>query len=101
MCERTLRNYRRTVRENSLAQLLFQHLTDVLIPALNVDTRRQRIDSTTVRSAVRTLSPLGIVVETVSQFLRELARFDPALYARVEPEIMRLYVERQARAVLP
>src|SRR5262249_5646356 len=72
ICERPLRNYRRVVREHDLAPLLFQQLTDVLLQHCVVDTSRQRIDSTTVRSAVRTLTRLGIVVETVSKFLREL-----------------------------
>jgi hypothetical protein len=56
LCERTLRNYRHVVRESGLAPLVLQQLTDVLIRAFAVDTTLQRIDSTTVRSAVRTLT---------------------------------------------
>ena len=94
ICERTLRNYRHMVREHGLAQLVLQQLTDVLIRTFAVDTRLQRIDSTTVRSAVRTLTRLGIVVETVSKFLRELARYEPVLYTWVGPEVIQRYVER-------
>jgi Transposase domain (DUF772) len=93
ICERTLRNYRRVVRKHDLASLLFQQLTDILLQHFAVDTSRQRIDSTTVRSAVRTLTRLGIVVETVGKFLRELARREPMLYTSVAPEVIRLYVE--------
>jgi hypothetical protein len=71
ICERTLRNYRHVVRKHGLAPLVFQQLTDVLIHTFAVDTTLQRIDSTTVRSAVRTLTRFGIVVETVSKFLGE------------------------------
>ena len=95
ICERTLRNYRQAVRDNSLAALLFQQLTDVLIQDFHIDTRQQRLDSTAVRSAIRQLSRLGIVVETVRKFIRELARREPALYDQVDSEIVRLYVERQ------
>jgi hypothetical protein len=94
ICTRTLRNYRRVVREHGLAPRLFRQLTDVLIRTFAVDTSFQRIDSTTVRSAVRTLTRLGIVVETVSKFLRELARRAPGLYTAVSPDVIRLYVER-------
>jgi hypothetical protein len=72
---------------------LFQQLTDVLIRTFTVDTTLQRIDSTTVRSAVRTLTRLGIVVETVSKFLRELGRREPEIYTSVAPDVSRLDVE--------
>ena len=94
ICERTLRNYRHIVRAHGLAPQLFQQLTDVLIRVFTVDTTLQRIDSTTVRSAVRTLTRLGIVVETISKFLRELGRRAPELYTTVAPDVIRLYVER-------
>jgi len=98
ICERTLRNYRHVVREHRLASLLFQQLTDSLLRTFAVDTTLQRIDSTTVQSAVRTLTRLGIVVETVSKFLRELARREPVLYTGVPPEVIQLYVERDGEA---
>jgi hypothetical protein len=69
-------------------------LTDHLVQAFQVGTTQQRIDSTAVCSAMRRLSRLGIVVETVSKFLRELARLQPVLFAQVEEEIVRLYVKR-------
>jgi hypothetical protein len=82
------------VREHGLAPRLLQQLTDVLIRTLTVDTSRQRLDSTPVRSAVRTLTRLGIVVETVRKFLRELARREPGLYTSGAPEVIQRYVER-------
>lgn len=94
LCERTLRNYRRVVIEQELEQVLFRELTDELVKAFQVETTRQRIDSTAVCSAMRRLNRLGIVVETVSKFLRELVRLHPVLFAQVEDEIVRLYVKR-------
>jgi DDE family transposase/transposase-like protein DUF772 len=97
ICERTLRHYRRVVSTHRLEERLFRSITDTLVQACAADTHSQRIDSTVVRSAMRTLTRLGIVVATVSKFLRELARRYPTLYATVERDVIRLYVERQGR----
>lgn len=95
LCEKTLRNYRRLVINQQLDQVLFRMLTDELVKAFDVDTRRQRLDSTAIRSAMRTLTRLGTVVETISKFLRELARTHPQLHERVDAQIVRRYVTRQ------
>ena len=79
LCEKTLRNYRRRVIDQGLDEVLFQSLTDELIEAFGVDASRQRLDSTSIRSAMRILTRLGTVVETISKFLRELARTHPSL----------------------
>jgi Transposase DDE domain/Transposase domain (DUF772) len=95
VCERTLRNYRTILIERGLDQVLFRTLTDRLIEAIGVDTSKQRLDSTAIRSAMRGLTRLGIIVEAISKFLRELRRLRPALHGRVEPETVRKYVDRE------
>lgn len=95
LCERTLRNYRTRLLEAGLDGVLFRTLTDRLIEKVGVDTSRQRLDSTTVKSAIRGLTRLGILVEAVSKFLRELKRKNRSLYDSVDAEILRKYVERQ------
>ena len=95
LCERTLRNYRRRVLELGLDEVLFRTLTDRLIQEVGVETTKQRLDSTTVKSAIRGLTRLGILVEAASKFLRELKRKQPERYAEVDAEIVRKYVERQ------
>lgn len=95
LCERTLRNYRRRVLELGLDEVLFRTLTDRLIQEVGVETTKQRLDSTSVKSAIRGLTRLGILVEAVSKFLRELNRKHPERYAEVDAEIARKYVERQ------
>ena len=67
LCERTLRNYRRRTLELGLVEVLFRTLTDKLIQAVGVDTTKQRLNSTTVRSAIRGLTRLGILVEAASK----------------------------------
>ncbi len=95
ICQRTLRTYRGWVIDQGLDEELFEQLADPLINAFSVDTTRQRIDSTAVRSAMRTMTRLGILVAAVSTFLRELARHDLALHAQVDPEDVSRLVERE------
>jgi hypothetical protein len=95
LCERTLRNYRERILAGQLDQLLFRTLTDELVKAVGVDTTRQRLDSTAVRSSIRSLTRLGIIVEGVSKFLRELQRRRPELSSEVSPVLLAKYVERQ------
>lgn len=46
LCEKTLRNHRRLVIAKGLDELLFRGLTDELVKAFKVDTRRQRLEIT-------------------------------------------------------
>ena len=62
-CEKTLRNYRRLFIEQGLDELLFRCLTDRMVQGFSVDTSHQRMDSTALRSAMRALTRLGIVVD--------------------------------------
>jgi len=94
LCERTLRNYRRLVIELGLDQVMFRTLTDKLITSVGVDTSRQRLDSTAIRSAMRSLTRLGTIVETVSKFLRELRRRYPDLLVLLDADDWRRYVDR-------
>ncbi len=94
-CEKTLRNYRRLFIVQGLDELLFRHLTDRLVSAFGVDTSRQRMDSTALRSAMRALTRLGIVVETISKFARELERRHPDLHGLIDSEVIRRYVARE------
>ena len=55
ICEQTLRNYRRMIIDKGLDEVLFRGLTDRLIEAFGVDVKKQRVDSTSVRSAMRPL----------------------------------------------
>lgn len=75
--------------------MLFRSLTDQLIASVGADTRKQRLDSTAVRSFMRSLTRLGILVEATSKFLRELRRLHPDLLGQLDPEIWRKYVNRE------
>jgi Transposase DDE domain/Transposase domain (DUF772) len=95
LCERTLRNYRRLVIDYGLDQVIFRSLTDRLIKVVGAETGKQRLDSTAIRSAMRGLTRLGIVVESIGKFLRELRRLHPDLHGQVDPALIRKYVDRE------
>jgi len=92
-CEKTLRNYRRLFIAQGHGEVLLRSMTDRLVRAFAVDTRRQRMDFTALGSAMRSLTRLGIVVETISKFARGLKRFDPTLYTQIDGDIIRRYVD--------
>ena len=94
-CEKTLRNYRRLFIEQGLDELLFRCLTDRLVQGFSVDTSHQRMESTALRSAMRALTRLGIVVESISKFARELERYHPGLHEQISKEVIRRYVDRE------
>lgn len=94
VCERSLRNYRRLLIDKGLDETLFRTLTDALIETVGVDTRKQRLDSTAVRSFMRSHTRLGILVETTSKFLRELRRMHPDLIEKVDAALWRRYIDR-------
>lgn len=94
-CEKTLRNSRRLFIAEGLDEVLFRRMTDRLVRAFAVDTSRQRMDSTALRSAMRSLTRLGIVVETISKFVRELERVHPALHALIDGDVVRRHVDRE------
>ena len=94
-CEKTLRNHRRLFITEGLDEVLFRRMTDRLVRAFAVDTARRRMDSTVLRSAMRSLTRLGIVVATISKFIRALARYHPALHALIDGDVIRRYVDRE------
>ena len=67
LCGWTLRNYRRLIIERGLNQVLFRFLIDLLIRAVGVDTTKQRLDLTAMRSGMRGLTRPAML-STVSFF---------------------------------
>ena len=99
LCPRTLDNYRRLLRENVDVQDIFTTVTAALIGELELDIRKQRLDSTHVLSAMAQLGRLQLLAVAVRRFLQVLRRHDAgacesldgALRARYEPAETRLF----------
>jgi len=79
--ERSLRRYRKILIDEGLDRLLFETLTDSLIEAFDVDTSKQRLDSTYIQSNMRILGRVGIFSSTIRKFLKKLRRSHAKLYA--------------------
>ena len=74
LCERTLRTYRSVAIELGIDTILFRLLTDILLEKLNISTRKQRLDSTHLRSDMRRLSRLELFRKTIEKFLKVMQR---------------------------
>jgi hypothetical protein len=88
-CQKTLHNFRALLRQHDKARQLFEELTDHLVDLLDLDTQRQRLDSTHCKSNFASLRRLGIFCETIRLFLRRLQRHYLSDYANL-PEQLRL-----------
>lgn len=64
-------------------------LTVQLIVAVGVDTSKKRLDSTAVRSTIRNLTRLGILVRANCKVVRELNRIHRKHYASVASDVIR------------
>jgi hypothetical protein len=92
ICERTLRNYRQKIVRLGLDKDLFSTLTDELIHKFEVNTSLQRIDSTAIRSAMKSMTRLGAMVASIRKFLRELRLKYPTLVQKMGTEHEDIYL---------
>lgn len=88
VCQKTLHNFRVGLIKHQKARLIFRMLTDELIPALGIETSKQRLDSTHILSNIAKLSRLGVFTETLRVFLQALKDQDAALYGTVPARIL-------------
>lgn len=81
LSERSLRTYRKILIKEGLDRVLFETLTDTLLKAFDVDTTKQRLDSTLIQSNMRKLGRIRIFANTIRKFLKKLKRKHPDLFA--------------------
>lgn len=82
-CDRTIRRYRKILIDDGLDKMLFEKLTDTMIEKFGVNTSKQRLDSTYIRSNMRILSQIGIFSNTIQKFLKKLQHSNSKLYGLV------------------
>lgn len=95
ICQKTLHNFRMRLMKDNRAQRIFEGITQALAKADGISFGQQRMDSTHVISNIAQLTRLGLFVETVSHFLRELKREHPAALDNLAVEFQRRYLERE------
>lgn len=92
LCERTLRTYRALMVEREIDTVLFRLLTDALLDKLKVSTKKQRLDSTHIRSDMRRLSRLELFRKTMGKFLKVMRREHARLLKKnVAPDLIERY----------
>jgi hypothetical protein len=78
---KTLWSLRSTLTDNDLDTVLFEKITATLAKVFRVDTSKQRLDSVHIKSNMRRLGRIGILVRCLHKFLVNLKRQSPELFA--------------------
>ena len=96
LCERTLRTYRLLVAKFEIDKIIFRSLTDTLLDKLDISTKKQRLDSTHIRSDMRRLSRLELLRKTIAKFLKVMRREHVRLLNKnIDPELIERYLEKK------
>jgi hypothetical protein len=95
---KTLWSMRNIVTDNDLDTLLFEQMTDTLAKVFKVDTTKQRMDSVHIKSNMRRLGRIGILVRCLHKFLINLKRQDPELFETLPQELVEKYLSEKAVA---
>jgi len=88
LCTRTLERYLELFRQDGVAMRVHDEVTDHLASALELDVRRQRLDSSHVFSNMATFGRTRLMGVTIKRFLTQVLRHDAAAYAAL-PEALR------------
>jgi len=95
VCQKTLHNFRVLLMDNERAQQVFEDVTLGLAKMDGLGLGRQRLDSTHVISNIAVLTRLGLFVETVTNFLKELRKLAPDTYSSLDAGYGRRYLDRE------
>jgi hypothetical protein len=95
---KTLWSMRNIVTDNDLDTVLFEQITDTLAKVFKVDTTKQRIDSVHIKSNMRRLGRIGILVRCLHKFLANLKRQYKELFETLPKELVEKYLSEKAVA---
>ena len=94
---RSVDNYRKLFREEELAQEVFVQVSVALVEELELDIKRQRLDSTHVHSHMAQLGRQQLLAVGVRRFLHQLRQKQPALYQGLEDCLRDRYAPAETR----
>lgn len=89
-----LHDHRVRTLHNGGAQQMFERVTRGLIEVDGLSVKLQRLDSTHVMSHIAQLTRLGLMVETLAKFLRELEKEAPEKVVGLGTTLQRRYLDR-------
>jgi len=97
MCERTFERYRALFLEDEGAGQIMQDVTDRLIDLLEIDIRKQRLDSTHVFSNMASFGRTRLLAVTIKRFLTQVKRHHLADFEALPVELRQRYAPSQAQ----
>jgi DDE family transposase len=97
MCERTYERYRALFLEDEGAGRVMQKVTDRLIDLLEIDIRKQRLDSTHVFSNMASFGRTRLMAVTIKRFLTQVKRHHLADFEALPLEMRKRYAPSQAQ----
>jgi len=98
ICPKTLWSMRNTLTDNDLDTVLFEKITDTLAKVFEVDTTKQRIASVHIKSKMRRLGRIGLLVRCLHKFLVNLKRQYKELFETLPQELIEKYLSEKAVA---
>ncbi len=97
MCPRTVDNYRRLLRENEMAQEIFEQVTAAIVKEMGLVIAKQRLDSTHILSDMARFGRLKLLGVTVKRFLVQLKRHHMAEYEGLSEALRQRYEAAESR----
>jgi hypothetical protein len=97
MCERTFERHRKIFLEEELASEIMDRVTTHLIDMLDLDIRKQRLDSTHVFSNMATFGRTHMIAVSIKRFLTQLKRHERADYEALPAELRQRYARSSAQ----
>ena len=95
--ERTVDNYRQLLRENEIAQGIFEQVTGEIIREMGLEIKKQRLDSTHIFSDMARFGRLKLLAVTVKRFLTQLKRHAVESYEGLPEELRVRYTGSESR----
>ena len=92
---KTLHNHRVRTLQDDRAQKMFERVTRGLVEVDGLSVSRQRLDSTHVISNMAVLTRLGLLVETLTKFFKELKLEAPEKLAGLGRRLRARYLDRE------
>ncbi|MGV9206386.1 MAG: transposase [Promethearchaeia archaeon] len=91
MSLKTIWSMRNKMVQDNLNKDIFEAINDRLADVFDVDTSKQRIDSTHIQSNMRRLGRIGLIGRTIEKFIRNLKRQYRDSYAILDEDLIEKY----------
>jgi len=99
ICSKSVWSMRSILTEHDLYGPLFEAVADRLAKVYDVDTSKQRLDSTHIRSNMRHLGRIGLFVNTIKKFLVNLRRHHKELFLALDKELLDRYFPKRGESI--